>query len=133
MKKYLKEFDKLVNMFTILRSETGCMWDKKQTHETLLKHLFSEAREVKQAIRNKDMENLEEELGDILLQVVFHAQIAKDNKHFNISGVIEKLNKKLIRRHPHVFGNHKAESVKDVDAIWKKIKEKEKFQKRVTN
>ncbi|MDR2644992.1 MAG: hypothetical protein LBB44_03295 [Endomicrobium sp.] len=126
MKKYLKEFDKLVGVFSTLRSKNGCMWDKEQTHETLVKHLFSEAEEVKQAIKNKDKKNLEEELGDILLQVVFHAQIAKENKDFDITDVIEKLNKKLLRRHPHIFGNYKVKDAKDIEVMWEKIKEKEK-------
>jgi tetrapyrrole methylase family protein/MazG family protein len=126
MKKYLREFDKLVDIFSTLRSKNGCMWDKEQTHETLIKYLFSEAEEVKQAIKNKDKENLEEELGDILLQVVFHAQIAKENKDFDIAGVIEKLNKKLVRRHPHIFGNYKVKNAQDVEVMWEKTKEKEK-------
>jgi tetrapyrrole methylase family protein/MazG family protein len=126
MKQYLKEFDRLVNIFAKLRSKNGCVWDKKQTHESLIKHLFSETREVKKAIENKDIQNLEEELGDILLQVVFHSQIAKENKDFDIAHVIKKLNKKLIRRHPHVFGNCKAKTEKDVQAIWEKVKAKEK-------
>ncbi|MDR1086852.1 MAG: hypothetical protein LBL16_01160 [Endomicrobium sp.] len=126
MKKYLKEFDKLVGIFSTLRSKNGCMWDKEQTHETLVKHLFCEVEEIKQAIENKDKENLEEELGDILMQVVFHAQIAKENKNFDITGVIEKLNKKLVRRHPHIFGNYKVKDAKDIEVMWNKIKEKEK-------
>jgi tetrapyrrole methylase family protein/MazG family protein len=126
MKKYLREFDKLIGISSTLRSKNGCVWDKEQTHETLVKHLFSEAEEVKLAIKNKDKGNLEEELGDILLQVVFHAQIAKENKDFDISGVIEKLNKKLIHRHPHIFGNYKVKDAKDVEVMWEKIKEKEK-------
>jgi tetrapyrrole methylase family protein/MazG family protein len=126
MKKYLGEFDKLVRIFTILRSKKGCIWDKEQTHESIVKHLFSEAEEVKKAVKNGDMSNLEEELGDILLQVLFHAQIAKENRSFNISGVIEKLNKKLVRRHPHVFGKYKVKNTKDVEVMWKKIKEEEK-------
>ncbi|MDR3256079.1 MAG: hypothetical protein LBT18_00215 [Endomicrobium sp.] len=126
MKKYLKEFDKLVGIFSTLRSKNGCLWDKEQTHESLVKYLFSEAKEVKKAIENKDIENLEEELGDILLQVVFHAQIAKENKEFNIDGVIEKLNKKLVRRHPHIFGKYEIKNTKDIEIMWKKVKAKEK-------
>ncbi|GHT56519.1 hypothetical protein AGMMS50233_08510 [Endomicrobiia bacterium] len=131
MKKYLKEFDKLVKIFVTLRSKNGCMWDKEQTYESLVKHLLLEAQEVKQAVKNKDIENLEEELGDILLQVVFYAQIAKENKDFNIAGVIEKLNKKLIRRHPHIFGNYKVGNIKDIEIMWEKAKEKEKALKKM--
>ncbi|GHT33179.1 hypothetical protein AGMMS49592_1270 [Endomicrobiia bacterium] len=133
MKKYLKEFDKLVKIFVTLRSKNGCMWDKEQTYESLVKHLLLEAQEVKQAAKNKDIENLEEELGDILLQVVFYAQIAKENKDFNIAGVIEKLNKKLIRRHPHIFGNYKVGNIKDIEIMWEKTKEKEKALKKNVN
>jgi tetrapyrrole methylase family protein/MazG family protein len=129
MKRYLKEFDKLVGIMSKLRSKNGCMWDKEQTHESLVKHLISESEEVKEAVKNKDMENLAEELGDILLQVVFHAQIGKENKVFDIAKVISVLNKKLIRRHPHIFGNYKVENTKDIEIMWKKIKEKEKKSK----
>ncbi|GHT59833.1 hypothetical protein AGMMS50222_05160 [Endomicrobiia bacterium] len=130
MKKYLKEFDKLLKIFVTLRSKNGCMWDKEQTYESLVKHLLLEAQEVKQAVKSKDIENLEEELGDILLHVVFYAQIAKENKDFNIAGVIEKLNKKLIRRHPHIFGNYRVRNIKDIEIMWKKVKEKEKALKK---
>jgi len=130
MKKHLKEFDKLVAIMAKLRSKNGCIWDKEQTHKTLVKYLMSEADELKLAVRKNDMENLEEELGDILLQVVFHAQIAQENKAFNIAGVISALNKKLIRRHPHVFGNYKVKNTQDIIKMWKEIKNKEKSGKR---
>ncbi|GHT43198.1 hypothetical protein AGMMS49921_10590 [Endomicrobiia bacterium] len=93
------------------------MWDKEQTYESLVKHLLLEAQEVKQAVKNKNIENLEEELGDILLQVVFYAQIAKENKDFNIAGIIEKLNKKLIRRHPHIFGSYRLRNIKNIEIM----------------
>jgi MazG family protein len=128
MKKYLKEFEKLVDIMAKLRAKNGCLWDKEQTHESLVKYLIEESREVKKAVEKKDMENLEEELGDILLQVVFHAQIGKENKTFDISGVISTLNKKLIRRHPHVFGNYKVKTTKDIEIMWKEVKAKEKGQ-----
>jgi tetrapyrrole methylase family protein/MazG family protein len=126
MKNYLKEFEKLVGIMAKLRSKNGCMWDKEQTHESLVKYLIEESGEVKKAVRKKDMKNLEEELGDILLQVVFHAQIGKENKTFDIAGVISALNKKLIRRHPHVFGNYKVNNTTDIEIMWKKVKAKEK-------
>jgi len=130
MKKHLKEFDKLVAIMAKLRSKNGCIWDKEQTHKSLVKYLISEADELKLAVRKNDMANLEEELGDILLQVVFHAQIAQENKAFNIAGVISALNKKLIRRHPHVFGNYKVKNTQDIIKMWKEIKNKEKSGKR---
>ncbi|MDR1941035.1 MAG: hypothetical protein LBQ47_01760 [Endomicrobium sp.] len=126
MKRYLKEFDKLVGIMSKLRSKNGCMWDKEQTHESLVKHLISESDEVKKAVKNRDTENLAEELGDVLLQVVFHAQIGKENKTFDIADVISGLNKKLIRRHPHIFGNYKVKNTKDIEIMWEKIKKKEK-------
>jgi tetrapyrrole methylase family protein/MazG family protein len=129
MKQYLKEFEKLVGIMEKLRSKVGCMWDKKQTHTSLLKHLFSECGELKQAVRKKDIENMEEELGDVLLQIVFHSQIAKENKEFDITGVIKNLNKKLIRRHPHIFGNYKVKNTKDIVKMWEEIKLKEKSEK----
>ena len=130
MKKHLKEFDKLVAIMAKLRSKNGCIWDKEQTHKSLVKYLISEADELKLAVRKNDMANLEEELGDILLQVVFHAQIARENKAFDIAGVISALNKKLIRRHPHVFGNYKVKNTQDIIKMWKEIKNKEKSGKR---
>ena len=117
---------RLILVFATLRSKNGCMWDREQTHKSLLKYLFAEAEEVREAISSKDMENLREELGDILLQVVFHAQIAKESKEFNIADVISTLNKKLIRRHPHIFGNYKVKNIKDVKTIWEDVKKKEK-------
>ena len=91
-----------------LRSPKGCPWDRKQTHKTLLKYLFEEAKEFKQSVRKKDYRNMEEELGDILLQVLFHAQIAKERGRFTIDDVVKTLMRKLTLRHPHVFG-YKAE------------------------
>ena len=127
MKKYLKEFDKLVSIMAKLRAKKGgCLWDRKQTHESLVKYLIEESKEVKKAVEKKDMKNLEEELGDVLLQVVFHARIGKENKTFDLNGIIAGLNKKLIRRHPHVFGKYKVKIVEEVEAMWKKIKAGEK-------
>jgi tetrapyrrole methylase family protein / MazG family protein len=123
-------FDELIGIMSRLRGPEGCPWDKHQDHKTLLKYLFSEAREVKEAVKNNDLENLKEELGDILLQVVFHSQIAKENGAFDISDVIDGINKKLIRRHPHVFGDEKLKTPKDVLRRWKEIKLLEKQAKK---
>ena len=133
MKSYLIEFEKLISIMTTLRSKNGCMWDKKQTYNSLIKHFFSEASELKSAIHNDDIDNLKEELGDILLHIVFYSQIAKENKHFNITDVIKNLNKKLIRRHPHIFGNYKVNNVKDIENMWEKIKISEKTAKIKSN
>ncbi|MDR1695553.1 MAG: MazG family protein [Endomicrobium sp.] len=131
MKKYLREFEKLVDIMAKLRAENGgCLWDKEQTHESLVKYLIEESKELQKAVRKKDVKNIEEELGDVLLQVVFHAQIAKENKNFDIAAVISTLNKKLIRRHPHVFGNYKVKTTKDIEIMWKEVKAKEKSGKK---
>ncbi len=131
MKKQKKEklFPELVDIFKKLRGKNGCAWDKKQTHQTLIKYLFEESEELKKAVLNKDVENIKEELGDVLLQVVFHAQIAKENKLFDIYDVIDYLNNKLIRRHPHVFGKSKAKTESEIITQWKEIKRAEKLKK----
>ena len=122
-------FTELVSIMSRLRGPGGCPWDKHQTHKSLLYYLFSEADEVKKAVRKKDWENLKEELGDVLLQVVFHSRIAEESGLFDISGVIESINKKLIRRHPHVFGGKKLKTPGEVYRQWTEIKKKEKLQK----
>lgn len=121
-----KEFNELVKIFEILHSKNGCKWDKKQTHETLLKYLKEETGEFIKAVKEKDSQGMKEELGDILLQVMFHSQIAKKQKKFTIYDVINTLIKKLKRRHPHVFSNKKVKSVNEIIVNWEKIKRKEK-------
>ncbi|MGC8820123.1 MAG: nucleoside triphosphate pyrophosphohydrolase [Fervidobacterium sp.] len=112
-----------------LRSKNGCDWDKAQTHESLMPYLIEEAYEVLNAIDMRDDEELKEELGDVLLQVVFHAQIAKERNAFDIFDVIKTLSDKLIRRHPHVFGDAQGYSY----ARWEEIKAKEKGSKKRTS
>jgi tetrapyrrole methylase family protein/MazG family protein len=87
-----------------LRSKKGCPWDRKQTHKSLLKYLDEEAKEFKQSVQKKDYPNMEEELGDLLLQVIFHAQIANEKGRFSMDHVVRTLTRKLTLRHPHVFG-----------------------------
>jgi tetrapyrrole methylase family protein/MazG family protein len=133
MKKSIRKqhsFNELINIMARLRGPQGCPWDKRQDHKTLLKYLFSEAREVKEAVKNNDFENLKEELGDVLLQVIFHSRIAEENGRFNIADVVDEICRKLIRRHPHVFGNEKLETPSDVLRRWKEIKLKEKEDKK---
>lgn len=120
----------LLRIMSRLRAPGGCPWDREQTHVSLIKYLREEAREVEQAIRKNDPENLCEELGDLLLQIVFHADIAADKGQFDMAEVVEALCKKLVRRHPHVFGN--AKKMKDgaeVLARWDEIKKAEKAQR----
>lgn len=122
-------FNELLEILTKLRSPDGCKWDKAQTHETLIKCLKEESQEVITAIENKDDDNLQEELGDLLLQVVFHAAIAQEQNRFTIKDVIDGLNQKLLRRHPHVFGGAKAATPEEALAQWKEIKRQEKLLK----
>ena len=119
-------FADLVETFSILRGPNGCPWDKKQTHESLIKNMREEAEELVAAIEKKDVENMKEELGDVLLQVLLHAQIAKEEGFFTIDDVMQGLYDKLHRRHPHVFGNVKAASAEEALAVWKEMKKKEK-------
>lgn len=121
---------KLVEVMARLRSPNGCPWDKEQTHQTLKSCLIEESYEVLDAIENDDMYNLCEELGDLLLQVVFHAQLASEDKNFEIQDVLRGIIQKLIRRHPHVFGEGKAETADDVILSWDKIKKEEKAEKK---
>lgn len=121
-----KEFERLLSIMEKLRGENGCPWDKKQTLESLLSYLLEEAYEVIDAVRKRDYISLREELGDLLLQVVFQAQIAKEEGLFDIKDVIRGINEKLIKRHPHVFGNEKFKDAEDVLLNWENMKKKEK-------
>lgn len=118
-----REFDSLVYVIAALRGENGCPWDKEQTHETLTPYVVEEAYEVVSAIKKKDCDNLCEELGDLLLQVVLHAQIAEEKNEFNIHDVINSVNQKMVRRHPHVFAN--SGLPEDLYKNWDEIKKDE--------
>lgn len=117
---------KLQEIMRKLRSPDGCPWDREQTHESLIPFLIEESYEVIEAIENKDMNNLAEELGDLLLQIIFHAQVAAEAKTFQMEDVLEGIISKLIRRHPHVFSEGKATSSSEVIETWKQIKQEEK-------
>jgi len=106
--------------------ETGCPWDLDQDFDSIVPYTIEEAYEVENAIKNKDYNNLKEELGDLLFQPVFHAQIAKDQNLFDIQDVIHDVTHKMIERHPHVFGDIDARTASDVDQIWETQKSKEK-------
>jgi len=125
----MKEFDELIDIISKLRED--CPWDKEQTHESLSKHLIEEAYELLDSLaklngEDESFKNLESELGDLLLQILLHSKIASENGYFSIVGVIDSLNKKLIKRHPHVFGDVKLESPKEVEKQWEKIKQEDK-------
>lgn len=119
-------FGQLVQIMKRLRSEDGCPWDAEQTHESLRKYLVEEAYEVLDAINQEDPDKLYDELGDVLLQVVFHAQIAVEYQEFDISDVITAVCEKMIRRHPHIFGNIQVQNSGEVLNNWEQIKRAEK-------
>ena len=119
-------FTELKNIFAILHSKRGCMWDKQQTHKSLVKDLKEEVDEFIAAVKKNDSRQMQEELGDILLHVMFNAQIAQKQKKFDIEKVIAGLISKLKRRHPHVFGKTKVNSTRQIIANWNRIKAKEK-------
>jgi tetrapyrrole methylase family protein/MazG family protein len=118
-------------IFRTLRGPEGCPWDRKQTHRSLRKYVLEEAQEVCEAIDEGDPEHLKEELGDLLLQVFLHAQIAEEEGYFNMEDVLQVLNEKMIRRHPHVFGHLKGtvKDAEDVRGVWQAIKAEEKREK----
>ncbi len=122
--------DELVEVFERLLGPGGCPWDQKQTHESLKPYLMEEAGEVLEAIDEKDMDHLKEELGDVLMQIVFHSALARRRGDFTINDVIEGITEKMIRRHPHVFGTAKADNPEEVADLWQQIKAEEKRKKR---
>ena len=129
--KNLHNFKQLVKVVADLRNrENGCPWDIKQTRESLVPNFIEELYEAVEAIEDKDMDSLQEELGDLLLHIVFQAQISSEEGIWDIENVLEKINSKLIRRHPHVFGDL---SLSDADAVkmnWERIKKKEKIERK---
>ena len=122
-------FEDLKSIMRILRSEDGCPWDRKQTHESLIPCLKEEAGEVIDAIEAQDMENLCEELGDLLFQVMSHSRIAEENGLFTIDDVVHRISAKMVRRHPNVFGDVRVESDEEGMALWRRIKSQEKSEK----
>jgi tetrapyrrole methylase family protein/MazG family protein len=115
-------FEKLVAIMARLRAPGGCPWDAEQTHQSLAVHLLEEAYETLDAIDSGNMHDLEEELGDLLLQVVFHAEIAAETGGFEIGDVVDGLVTKLVDRHPHVFGEVQVRGSADVVANWETLK-----------
>lgn len=120
-----KEFSQLRQIIAELRGPNGCPWDKKQTHESLRKYLLEESYELIEAINEGDIDHIIEELGDVLLQVMLHSQIGEDEGYFSIDDVLEGISDKMIRRHPHVFGEEQADSVEDVMKHWQNAKKQE--------
>jgi|HubBroStandDraft_6_1064221.scaffolds.fasta_scaffold182636_2 tetrapyrrole methylase family protein/MazG family protein len=122
-------FEKLVAIQKRLRDPGGCPWDREQSHQTLRTYLIEEAYEVLDAIESGQDDKFVEELGDLLLQVTFHSQIASETDRFSISDVIQSIHDKMIRRHPHVFGETQAKDSEEVLRNWAKIKAQEKLEK----
>lgn len=118
--------DPLVDIMARLRGAGGCPWDREQDHRSLRPYLIEEAYEVVEAISEGDMYKICEELGDLLLQIVFHAQIAAESRHFDINNVVAGITEKMIRRHPHVFASVKVQDSHDVVSVWEKIKAEER-------
>ncbi len=129
-KKY--EISDLLEIMALLRSENGCPWDKEQNHKSIRNNFLEEAYEAVEAIDNEDSVLLREELGDVLLQVVFHAQIEQEAGRFDFSDVTDELCRKLIERHPHVFGEVHVRNSGDVLKNWDSIKQKSKGQETFT-
>ncbi len=122
-----EKFHKLIEIVSTLREPiNGCPWDQKQTHISLIPYVLEEAHEVAHAIREGNPNELREELGDLLLQIILHAEIAKEKNLFDMKDIIEVITKKLIQRHPHVFENKRKISLEEVENSWEKIKNKER-------
>lgn len=120
-----KAFQSLVEIITALRGPDGCPWDKEQTHRSLTQYAIEEAHELADAIENKSTKDVCDELGDLLLQVVLHAEIARQNHTFDLKDVIDSISNKMVARHPHVFSDVKVKDASEVKSNWDAIKQKE--------
>ena len=125
----MQNFQEFLDIIQKLRSEQGCPWDKQQTILTMKEFILEEAQEIVDAIEKKDNEELKEELGDLLLNILLIAQIAKEQNLFTIEDVLISIKEKIIRRHPHVFGDVKVSSIEEIRDNWEKIKQQEKQEK----
>jgi len=125
-----RNFDRLVEIMERLRGEQGCPWDRKQTRDSLKPYLIEESYEVLEALEEKDPVKIKEELGDLLYQILFHAQISKEAGEFDIEDILTAGSEKMVRRHPHVFGDKKAEDADEVLKQWEAIKKAEKGDER---
>tara|TARA_Y100001978_G_scaffold56724_1_gene51043 strand:- start:955 stop:1386 length:432 start_codon:yes stop_codon:yes gene_type:complete len=114
------------NIHKLHDAKEGCPWHKSQTHESLMPFMFEESNEFKNALKSKNIDNIADELGDILLQVMLHSEISRINNGFSIKDVITKLNKKILIRHPYIFEKKVKVTLKEANNIWKKRKEREK-------
>jgi len=129
MSKNSIEFEKLIDVLNTLLAPDGCEWDREQTHESLIPYLLEETHEVIEAIENRNMDALKEELGDLMLHIIFQAKLSEKEGYFNISDSLKNISSKLIRRHPHVFSDDSDDSYKKGN--WESTKKKEKGRKSV--
>lgn len=127
------QFEDLLRIMEILRGENGCMWDRQQDHHSIRRNFIEETYEVCEAIDNEDVDLLKEELGDVLLQIVFHTRIEEEKGTFNINDVADGVCKKLIYRHPHIFGDVDVSSTEEILTNWDALKQIEKDQKSATD
>ena len=125
----LGQFQTLMDIVERLRAPGGCPWDREQTHQSLKRNLVEEAYEVLEAIDQDNPKLLSEELGDLLVQVAFHADIAREAGEFQLADVITQINRKLVRRHPHVFGDASVSDAREVERNWERIKAEERQEK----
>lgn len=130
MEKKYKNLEELIDVVAKLRAPDGCPWDREQTHTSLRPNMLEEAYEAVDAIDENDMTHLREELGDVLLQVLLHSQIASESNEFTLDDVAKELKEKLIHRHPHVFGTAKINNADDVLKTWDKLKSEEKTERK---
>ena len=129
MKRELQDHYSLEGLLDILqdlRGPEGCPWARDQDYDSLKVTLRDETQEVLDAVENRDMENLQEELGDLLLQVLFYADLAREDGYFTLDDVMTGLGRKLVRRHPHVFGDAKADTPEEALALWREVKRRER-------
>lgn len=126
-------FEELVDIIAALRAPDGCPWDREQTHESIRRNVIEEAYEMVEAIDDGNTDKIADESGDVLLQVVLHAQIAKDSGEYDINDVTDAISRKMIHRHPHVFGEATAETAEDVRTKWDEIKREDRSQTSVAD
>jgi tetrapyrrole methylase family protein/MazG family protein len=131
-RRFGKLFDDLVELQIRLLAPNGCPWDREQTHESLRTYLIEEAYEVLDALESGDPDKFAEELGDLLLQIIFHSELASQAGRFNVGDVIQRVHTKMVRRHPHVFGSDKADSAAQVLKNWEQLKAEERRQERAS-
>ncbi|QVL57157.1 MAG: MazG family protein [Simkaniaceae bacterium] len=126
----MKEFDRLIEIADTLHGPNGCPWDKKQTFQSLRPHVLEEVYELLEAIDDDDAKGMVEELGDILFQILFFAKLGEKSKRFSLKDIVEVVSEKLVRRHPHVFGDIKVETSEEVIHHWERVKKEEKKERK---